>query len=59
MSVLGGLNRYDVSNATVTTLASHFVVSGDEIAPVVGAAYENKEIALRVEPWYRLKLMWR
>ena len=49
MSVLGGLNRYDVSNATVTTLASHFVVSGDEIAPVIGAAYENKEIALRVE----------
>lgn len=49
MSVLGGVNRYDVSNATVTTMASHFVVSGDEIAPVVGAAYENKEIALRVE----------
>ena len=25
------------------------MVSGDEMAPVVGAAYENKEIALRVE----------
>ena len=49
MSVLGGVNRYDVSNATVTTLGAHYVVSGDEIAPVVGAAYENKEIALRVE----------
>ena len=49
MSVIGGLNRYDVSNATVTTMVSHFVVSGDQIAPVVGAAYENKEIALRVE----------
>ena len=49
MSVIGGLNRYDVSNATVTTMASYFVVSGDQIAPVVGAAYENKEIALRVE----------
>ena len=49
MSVLGGVNRYDVSNATVTTLGAYYVVSGDEIAPVVGAAYENKEIALRVE----------
>jgi long-chain fatty acid transport protein len=49
MSFLGALNRYDVSNATVTTMVSHFVVSGDIIAPVIGAAYENKEIALRVE----------
>ena len=24
-------------------------LSGDEMAPVAGAAYENKEIALRVE----------
>ena len=30
-------------------MGAHYVVSGDEIAPVVGAAYENKEIALRVE----------
>lgn len=49
MSVLGGLNRYDVETSTVTTLAGYYVVSGDEMAPVVGAAYENKEIALRVE----------
>ena len=49
MSVLGGLNRYDVSNGTVTTLLGHYVVSGDEMAPIVGAAYENKEIALRAE----------
>ena len=49
MSVLGGLNRYSLSNSTVTTLSAHYVVSGDEIAPVAGAAYENKEIALRVE----------
>ena len=49
MSVLGGLNRYSVSDATVTTLSGHYVVSGDEMAPVAGAAYENKEIALRVE----------
>ncbi len=49
MSVLGGVNRYSVSGATVTTMAAHYAVSGDEIAPVVGAAYENKEIALRVE----------
>ena len=49
MSVLGGLNRYSVSDATVTTLSGYYVVSGDEMAPVAGAAYENKEIALRVE----------
>ena len=49
MSVLGGLNRYDVSNGKVTTLLGHYVVSGDEMAPIVGAAYENKEIALRAE----------
>ena len=49
MSVLGALNRYKVSNATVTTMAAHYVVSGDEIAPVIGAAYENEDIALRVE----------
>ena len=48
MSVLGGLNRYDVSNGTVTTLLGHYVVSGDEMAPIVGAAYENKEIALNL-----------
>ena len=49
MSVLGGLNRYSVSDANVTTLSGYYVVSGDEMAPVAGAAYENKEIALRVE----------
>jgi len=49
MSVLGGLNRYSVSGGTVTTLSGHYEVSGDEMAPVAGAAYENKEIALRVE----------
>ena len=49
MSVLGGLNRYDVSNAKVQTASGYYVVSGDELAPVAGAAYENKEIALRVE----------
>ena len=49
ISLLGGINRYDVETSTVTTVAGHYVVSGDEMAPVVGAAYENKEIALRVE----------
>ena len=49
MSVLGGLNRYSVSDATVQTLSGYYVVSGDEMAPIAGAAYENKEIALRVE----------
>ena len=43
-----GLNRYDVSNGKVQT-ASGYVVSGNELAPIAGAAYENKEIALRVE----------
>ena len=49
MSVLGGLNRYDLSNAKVQTASGYYVVSGDELAPVAGAAYENKDIALRVE----------
>ena len=49
MSVLGGLNRYNLSNAKVQTASGYYVVSGDELAPVAGAAYENKEIALRVE----------
>ena len=49
ISVLGGINRYDVETSTVTTIGGHYIVSGDEMAPVVGAAYENKEIALRVE----------
>ena len=49
MSVIGGLNRYEVSDAKVTSLGGYYVVNGDEIAPVAGAAYENKEIALRVE----------
>ena len=49
MSIIGGLNRYEVSNAKVQSLTGYYVVNGDEIAPVAGAAYENKEIALRVE----------
>ena len=49
MSVLGGLNKYDVSNGKVQTASGYYVVSGDELAPIAGAAYENKEIALRVE----------
>ena len=49
MSVLGGLNRYEVSNGKVQSASGYYVVSGDEMAPVAGAAYENKEIALRVE----------
>lgn len=49
MSAFGGLNRYTVQTSTVTTLAAAYEVSGDEIAPVVGVAYEMKDIALRVE----------
>ena len=39
MSVLGGLNRYSVSDSTVQTLTGYYGVSGNEIAPVAGAAY--------------------
>lgn len=49
MSVLGGLNRYEVSDAKVQSLTGYYVVNGDELAPIAGAAYENKAIALRVE----------
>ena len=45
---MGGINRYSVSNGTVQTLTGYYEVSGDEMVPS-GAAYENKEIALRVE----------
>ena len=49
MSAFAGLNRYEVDKSTVTAIAAIYEVSGDELVPVVGAAYENKEIALRVE----------
>ena len=49
MSAFAGLNRYEVETSTVTTIAAAYQVSGDEIAPVVGVAYEMKDIALRVE----------
>ena len=44
MSVLGGLNRYDVETSTVTTLAGYYVVSGDEMAPVVGQPMKTKKL---------------
>ena len=49
MSVLGGLNRYEVSDAKVQSLTGYYVVNGDELAPIAGATYENKASALRVE----------
>ena len=49
MSAFAGLNRYEVETSTVKTIAANYEVSGDEIAPVVGVAYEMKDIALRVE----------
>ena len=50
ISFLGGINRYSVSNGMVQTLSGYYEkVTGDEMVPLVGAAYENKEIALRVE----------
>jgi len=55
MSVLGGLNRYEVSNGKVQSASGYYVVSGDEMAPIAGAAYENKEIALRVELLFQIE----
>ena len=50
ISFLGGINRYNVSNGKVQTLSGYYEkITGDEMVPLVGAAYENKEIALRVE----------
>ena len=49
MSAFAGLNRYELETSTVTTLAAIYEVSGDELAPVIGVAYEMKDIALRVE----------
>ena len=49
ISAFAGLNRYEVETSTVQTVYGLYQVSGDEIVPVMGAAYENKEIALRVE----------
>ena len=49
ISFLGGINRYSVSNGMVQTLSGYYEkVTGDEMVPLVGAAYEHKEIALRV-----------
>ena len=55
MSAFAGLNRYEVETSTVTTLAAIYEVSGDELAPVVGVAYEMKDIALRVEGIFKPK----
>ena len=44
MSAFAALNRYEVETSTVKTLGGFYQVSGNEIAPVIGAAYENKEI---------------
>ena len=49
-SVIGGANRYAVSNGSVQTLAGLYSgISGDTTVPLVGAAYEISDIALRVE----------
>lgn len=49
-SVLGGANRYAVSNGSVQTLAGLYSgISGETTVPLVGAAYEISDIALRVE----------
>ena len=49
-SVIGGANRYSVSDGSVQTLAGLYSgISGETTVPLVGAAYEISDIALRVE----------
>ena len=49
-SILAGANRYELgSGAEVNALLGDYVVSGDAVAPTFGAAYEKRDIALRVE----------
>ena len=49
-SVLAGANRYEIaSGSTVTALLGHYAVSGDATVPTFGAAYELRDIALRVD----------
>ena len=55
MSAFAGLNRYEVETSTVKSIAATYEVAGDEIAPVVGVAYEMKDIALRVEGIFQAK----
>ncbi len=50
MSLLGGINRYAIAGTgTVTTLGGHYEVTGDQIVPIVGLAYEMNEIGMRVD----------
>lgn len=50
LSVMAGANRYSIgSGASVTTLTGYYEVSGDQIVPTYGAAYEMSDIALRIE----------
>ncbi len=50
VSIMAGANRYAIgSGDTVTALLGHYAVSGDAIVPTFGAAYELRDIALRVE----------
>ena len=49
-SIMAGANRYELgSGAEVNALLGDYVVSGDAVAPTFGAAYEKRDIALRVE----------
>ena len=50
MSLLKRINRYAIAGTgTVTTLGGHYEVTGDQIVPIVGLAYEIEEIAMRVD----------
>ena len=50
ISLIGGINRYAIAGTgTVTSLTGHYEVTGDQIVPIVGLAYEISDIAMRLE----------
>ena len=54
-SVFGGLNRYTLNDGdSVTTLSGYYEIdAADKTLPTIGAAYERKEIAMKVELIYQ------
>ena len=50
ISILGGINRYALAGtATLSSLVGYYELTGDQIVPSVGVAYEQPITALRVE----------
>ena len=50
-SVFGGINRYTLNDGdSVTTLTGYYEIDAeDKTLPTIGAAYEQKEIDLKIE----------